>query len=80
MIERYQLRAGGYIEPVTESVATQGKLLQHVLLEGSAGNRGGRDDGQGDPHPFAIEEKEQLVVNDGTAQAAAKVVHVDPGL
>ena len=57
---------------MTESRAAEWKLLQNVVLEGCSRNCGRGDDGQRDPNPFAVEEEEQLVVKDRTAQATAK--------
>ena len=51
------------------------KLLQDVCLERRTGNNRRRDDGQCDPHPFTIEEEEQLVVHDRPTHTASKMIH-----
>ena len=63
------------MDPVTESVPPSGSCCKHVLLECRSGNGGRRDDGQRDPHPFAVEEEKQLVAHDRPAQAAPKMIH-----
>ena len=70
------MRRGGVFRSGDGIGSAEGQLLQHILLEGRAGDRDRCDDGQGDPHPFAIEEEEQLVMHDGTAQAASEVIHI----
>jgi len=37
-----------------------------------------RGDRQGNAHPFAIEEEEQLVVDNRAAHTASKVIHCGP--
>src|ERR1700680_2136053 len=37
------------------------ELVQHILLKCRSRNGGGRDDGQCDANPFAIEEEEQFI-------------------
>ena len=56
--------------------AAEGKLLQHVLLKRRSRYCDGRVDRQRDAHPFAVEEEEQLVVDDRPTHAAAEVVDV----
>src|SRR5208282_5636679 len=51
------------------------KLPQDVLLETQTGNDRRRDDRQRDPHPFAVKEKEQLVVHNRAAHTAPKMIH-----
>jgi len=55
--------------------AAERKLLQNIILERAAGNGYGREDRQRDPYPLAVEEKEQFVVNDRTAETTSKVVY-----
>ncbi len=50
-------------------------MLKNVILERSGRHGRGRDDGKRDAHPFAVEEKEQLVVEDRTAETAAEMIH-----
>ena len=55
--------------------STQRKLLQDILLERGAGNGYGRKDRQSDPYPFAVEEEEQLVMDDRSAQTSTEMVY-----
>ncbi len=74
LIERHRLRRRD--RSTRDGIsAAQRKLLQNVILKCRSRNGGGRDDGQRDPNPLAIEEEKQLVVNDRAAQAAAEMVH-----
>src|SRR5208337_1350572 len=76
LVEGHELRRGRVLRSGDGIGPTEGQLLEHVLLEFRAGDRYRRDNGQCDPHPFAIEEEKQLVMNDRTAQAASEVIHV----
>src|ERR1035441_10813608 len=49
-------------------------------LECRTGNGRRRDNRQGDPNPFAVEEKKELVVSNGSAQTAPKMIHGRSGL
>src|SRR5580704_11067282 len=70
LIERHRLRRR-LIERASDGIgSTQRKPLQDVILKCGSGNRGGRDDRQSDPNPFAVKEQKQFVVNDRAAQAA----------
>ena len=75
MIERHRLRSGRVDRSGDGVGAAEGKLLQDVLLESRGGDGGRRDDGQRDAHPLAVEEEEQLVVENRAAQAAAEMIH-----
>src|ERR1700686_934972 len=51
------------------------ELVQHILLKCQSRNGSGRDDRQRDANPFTIEEEEQFIVNNRTAQTAPKMIH-----
>jgi hypothetical protein len=51
------------------------QLLQDVILKRRRGHGRGGDDRQRNPHPFGIEEEEQLVVDDRASETAPEVIH-----
>src|SRR5579863_8523389 len=60
-IERNFLRCCG-IDNVALCVhQSKWQLLQNVLFKGRTGNDRRGNDGQGNPHPLAVEEEEQFV-------------------
>ena len=62
-------RSGDRVHPAAR------QLLQHVSLKCGRGHGGGGHDGQGDAHPFGVEEEEQLVAADGAAETAPEMIH-----
>src|SRR5579871_1232678 len=67
LVERNQSRSRRILYSRNRICPTERKLLQHVLLECGTRNGRRRNNGQGDPNPFAIEEKEQSIVDDRSA-------------
>ena len=56
------------------------KVPARIVLECRNGNNRGCDDGQCDPHPFAVEEDKKLVVRNRAAETTSKVIHCGYGL
>src|SRR5208283_5856262 len=76
LVEGHELRRGGVFRSGHGIGPTEGQLLQHIFLECGAGDLHRCDNRQCDPYPFTIEEEKQLVMDDGSAQAASEVIHV----
>jgi formate hydrogenlyase transcriptional activator len=76
LIEWNQLRSRRILCSRNRIRSTKWKLLQHVLLECGARNGRRCHDGQGYPNPFAIEEKEQSVLDKRPAETTPEMVHV----
>src|SRR5579864_7075022 len=76
LVERNQLRGRRILCSRNRVRSAEWKLLQHVLLK--CGARNGRRcyDRQRYPNPFAIEEKEQSVVDDRPAHTSPEMVDV----
>src|ERR1700691_3969465 len=75
LIKRHQLRRRQIDRTCDGINATQGELLQYVVLKCRSWNGGRRDDGQRNPNPFAIEKKEQFIVENRTSNATPEMVH-----
>src|ERR1035438_7816652 len=77
LVERHELGRGPIDRSGDGVHAAERQLSQYIVLKRRRGHGGGGHDRERNPHPFGIEEEEQLVVDDGASQTASEVIHRD---
>src|ERR1035438_7408077 len=75
LVERHELGRGPIDRSGDGVHAAERQLSQYIVLKRRRGHGGGGHDRERNPHPFGIEEEEQLVVDDGASQTASEVIH-----